>query len=390
MTRVLHIITGLGRGGAEQQLLDLIRHMSGLVDNEVAVLSRPGPVAVALREHGVPVHAVGMRGNRDLSALPRLARLIRAGGYDVVHTHLYRACVFGRIAARIAGVRTIIATEHSLGHGHIEGRSTTAAVRMLYTATERLGTTTVAVSPTVAERLRGWGVPPDRVTVIPNGIDAEAFAFHAERRARVRARLGLDPNAFVFGAVGRLVPTKRFDLLIQAFAHLDDGLLLIVGDGPQRAALHRLADSSGVAARTMFAGESGDVPDVLSAIDVLAAPSEQETFGLSVIEGLAAGLPVLYTACPALDDLPPGMVPAQARHVPTGLVAWRAALTRCLLQSPTRWPPPEAVQHYDIRVHAKTLAELYESHRHRPAKGARAAWPAVAPRQYERAEHAGL
>ncbi|GAA4140568.1 glycosyltransferase [Actinomadura keratinilytica] len=387
MTRVLHIITGLGRGGAERQLLDVVRHTAGLVDHEVAVLTPPGPVAAALRDHGVPVHEVGMRGNRDLAALPRLVRLIRAGGYDVVHTHLYRACVFGRIAARMAGVRTIVATEHSLGHGHIEGRATTAAVRMLYTATERLGTLTVAVSPTVAERLCGWGVPPDRITVIPNGLDADAFAFHAERRARVRARLGLDPDAFVFGAVGRLVPTKRFDLLIRAFAYLDDGLLLIVGDGPQRAALQRLADGCGAAGRTMFAGDTGHVPDMLSAMDVLAAPSEQETFGLSVIEGLAAGLPVLYTACPALDDLPSGMVPPQARHVPTGLGAWRAALALCLSQGPTRWPPPEAVQHYDIRVHAKALAELYETHRHRPGNRAQAAG---APRQYERAENAGL
>ena len=67
-----------------------------------------------------------MRGNTDAAALPRLVRLIRAGRYDLVHTHLYRACVYGRIAARLAGVRHIVATEHSLGERCIEGRRCTA------------------------------------------------------------------------------------------------------------------------------------------------------------------------------------------------------------------------------------------------------------------------
>src|SRR5690606_39492298 len=126
---------------------------------------------------------VGMRHNRDLAALPRLVRLIRRGRYDIVHTHLYRACVYGRVAARLAGAPRIIATEHSLGDGHIEGRVPSRGVRALYRATERLGSATVAVSPTVAARLRGWGVPPGPIVVIPNGIDAAAVAVDAPRRA---------------------------------------------------------------------------------------------------------------------------------------------------------------------------------------------------------------
>ncbi|MFD0850871.1 glycosyltransferase, partial [Actinomadura adrarensis] len=151
MTRVLHIITGLGHGGAERQLALLLRYMPEYgIESEVAVLAQAGPLAERIRELGVPVHEIGMRSNHDVAALPRLAGLVRRGRYDVVHTHLYRACVFGRVAARMAGVRHVIATEHSLGEGHIEGRRTTSGVRLLYRATERLGTATVAVSPTVA------------------------------------------------------------------------------------------------------------------------------------------------------------------------------------------------------------------------------------------------
>lgn len=144
-----------------------------------------------------------MTGNRDLTALPRLAGLIRGGGYDLVHTHLYRACVYGRIAARMAGVRAVVATEHSLGDAVIEGRRLTRGVRTLYRATERLGTATVAVSDTVAARLRRWGVPEQRIHVVPNGIEAHRFAFDPAARALVRTRLGLPLDAFVVGGAGR-------------------------------------------------------------------------------------------------------------------------------------------------------------------------------------------
>ncbi|WP_067451882.1 glycosyltransferase [Actinomadura macra] len=358
MTRVLHVITGLEHGGAERQLALLLRHLP--VTCEVATLTRAGPLGAAIQDEGIAVHEIGMRGNRDLAALPTLVRLIRRGRYDVVHTHLYRACVYGRIAARLAGTPRVIATEHSLGDGHLEGRRTTRGVRALYRATERLGSTTVAVSPTVAARLRCWGVAPGRIVVIPNGIDAAAFAFDPARRAATRRRLGIGPAEFVVGGVGRLVPTKRFDLLIEAAARLDGPRLLLVGAGPERDALGRLAGRLGVSDRVIFAGGTDDVAGALSAMDVLAAPSVQETFGLGVLEALAAGLPVRYTVCPALDDLPPGQAP-DARRLPTDVAAWTADLARLAgTRGPDqRVPVPAVVGRYAIAEQAERLARLY-------------------------------
>ncbi|WP_433476054.1 glycosyltransferase [Spirillospora sp. CA-142024] len=365
MTRVLHVITGLEHGGAERQLALLLRHLP--VSCEVATLTRTGTLGAEIRRTGVPVHEIGMRGNRDLAALPRLARLIRRGRYDVVHTHLYRACVYGRIAARMAGTPRVIATEHSLGDGHIEGRPTTRGVQALYRATERLGSTTVAVSPTVAARLRGWGVTPGRIVVIPNGIDAAAFAFDAARRAATRRRLGIGPAEPVVGAVGRLVPTKRFDLLIEAVARLDGVRLLLVGAGPSRGALERLAHER--RASVIFTGGTSDVAGALAAMDVLAAPSVQETFGLGVLEALAAGLPVRYTTCPALDDLPSGAAP-QARRLPTDAGIWSAELARVLRVPRDRTRVPPVVARYAIAEQAAELARLY-----RPEPSVRGAVP---------------
>ncbi|MBO2438848.1 glycosyltransferase [Actinomadura nitritigenes] len=354
MTRVLHVITGLEHGGAEHQLALLLRHLP--VECEVATLTRAGVLGDRIRCGGVPVHELGMRGNRDLAALPRLVRLIRGGRYDVVHTHLYRACVYGRVAARLAGTPRIIATEHSLGDGQIEGRRTTRAVRALYRATERLGSMTVAVSPTVAARLRAWGVPPGRVTVIPNGIDPAAFAYDPERRAATRRRLGIPMDAHVAGTVGRLVPTKRIDLLVRAAARTPDARLLVAGDGPERARLERLAAALGLTGRAVFTGRTDDVASVLAAMDVYAAPSAQETFGVGVLEALAAGLPVVRTACPALDDLPRDEAPHATRlPAAAGPDAWSAAFGR----RAGRVPVPPAVHRYAIAEQAAGLARLY-------------------------------
>ncbi len=251
--KALHIITGLGVGGAEQQLRLLLRHLPLACD--VVTLTNPGAVAEGLRADGVRVTHLGMSGNRDVTALPRLTRLIRRGRYDLVHTHLYRACVYGRIAAKLAGVRATVATEHSLGEAEIEGRPLTPGTRALYLGTERLGSATVAVSATVAARLRDWGVPAERIHVVPNGIDAASFRYDPELRRSTRTQLGIPADAFVVGGVGRLVPGKRFDVLVRAVAALPDAWLLLAGEGPEGPALRTLATRLGAAHRIRFLGE---------------------------------------------------------------------------------------------------------------------------------------
>ncbi|GAB7033345.1 glycosyltransferase [Streptomyces sp. NPDC021749] len=398
--KVLHVITGLDVGGAEQQLRLMLRRLPAAC--EVVTLTDPGPVAAGIEADGTPVTHLGMTGNRDLTAVPRLARLIRAGGHDLVHTHLYRACVYGRIAARLAGVRAVVATEHSLGDAVIEGRRLTRGVRTLYRATERLGSATVAVSDTVAARLRRWGVPGERIHVVPNGIEAHRFSFDPAARALVRTRLGLPVDAFVVGGVGRLVPGKRFDVLVRAVTQLPGVHLLLAGEGPEREMLRRMAEQFGSGDRIHLLGardgafgalaagradawartggaaappEAGpDIPGLLSAIDVFVSPSPEEAFGLAVLEALASGLHVLYGSCPAVDELPEDQAPGARRFSP-GVHELATALRELRRQGPGRLPVPPVVRRYDIARSAEALMSVYEE----ALATAAARWRAAAP-----------
>ncbi|WP_129841425.1 glycosyltransferase [Streptomyces sp. RFCAC02] len=363
MRRALHVITGLGVGGAERQLRALLRRLPLACD--VVTLTDPGPVARDLRADGVRVAHLGMRGNRDPAVLPRLVRLIRNGRYDVVHTHLYRACVYGRVAARLAGVRAVVATEHSLGERRIEGRPLTPGTRSLYLATERLGAATVAVSATVAERLRAWGVPAGRIHVVPNGVEADRFRFDPATRRAVRAALGVPQDTVVVAGVGRLVPGKGFGTLVRAVATLPGAVrLVLVGDGPERDRLRTLAEGLGAAGRVLFAGERPDVPALLSAADLFVSPSAEETFGLAVLEALAAGLPVLHVTCPAVDELPRREAPG-ARRVGAGAGELARALRAELALGVRRLPVPAAVRRYGVDRAAERLMTVYEGVRER-------------------------
>ena len=232
--KALHVITGLGRGRrraatAAAAAASARRLRRGDPDQPGHRRRRAG------RRRGAGPAPRHGRATGTWARCPAWSGSIRRGGYDLVHTHLYRACVYGRLAARLAGVRAVVATEHSLGDSQMEGRPLTAGVRALYLAGERLGRATVAVSPTVAERLQALGrarAPGSRSCPTASTWPASA----SSRRAAATPAVGsaCRTTAYVIGGVGRLAPGKRFDVLIRALAQLpDDHWLLLVGGGPE-------------------------------------------------------------------------------------------------------------------------------------------------------------
>lgn len=355
--KVLHVITGLDVGGAELQLAAVLRHTRN--DADVVTLYNPGPVADKIRDAGVSVRDLGMRSNTQLGALRKLYKIIKDGRYDVVHAHLYRAQVYARPAARLAGTPVVLTTEHSIGETHIERRRMTSGVRALYLASELFSDATIAVADVVRERLVRWGVPARKITVIPNGLDFSGLSYDAEVARSVRAQFGIADGTYVIGTLGRLDPNKRVDLAIEAAAPLlgDTCKLLVIGRGEDGERLEGVARGLGVSGHVIFGGYQADMAAMLSAFDLDLTTSLQETFGLSVLEALANGLPVLYTTCPALD----GISTPRARQVEGSVPALRAELSKEIeAGSRPRQPVTEVMDRYGIESVAGQVDDTYD------------------------------
>lgn len=367
--RVVHVITALGTGGAERQLAWIVTRSA--TQSRTIALYSGGIVADAMTAAGHQVDVLGMSGLARLTALPRLVAAIRRSRPDIVHVHLLAGQLWGTPGARLAGVRSVVSTEHSLMDDTIENRPLTRSLRAVYLLLERMTTHTVAVSPTTRDRLRRLGVGAERITVVENGIDFAALRYSEDHRRHIRRELRIPLAATVIGAVGRLEPVKRPAQLLEALAPtLRPGArhLLLVGDGPLRDELTRRAIDLGVTDAVHLTGPRPDVAALLSGMDVLVSCSRDETFGMAVIEALANGLPALYAQCPALQDLSahlPGAVSLARPHHRgrTEAAAILSGVEQALAAAAAhggRFPPPALlVDRYGIDRAAARLDELY-------------------------------
>ena len=369
--QVVHVITTLTAGGAERQLEMLVAHSRHV--SSVVVLYGTGGIAEAVRRGGRTVLELQSAGVRKALVPVMLARWLRRTRPDVVHVHLLSAQLLGIPAARLARVPLVVSTEHSLMQDTIEGRPHSWWLRLGYRLLERLTSHTIAVSAVAADRLRLWGVSPDRVSVADLGVDLEAVAFDPVARLDLRRELRIDPGTQVIGAVGRLAPVKRIDLVLGACAPLlrDGAVLVVAGAGPLLEDLRRLADALGVGEQIRWLGSTDRIGSVLSAMDLLVSASADETFGMAVVEAVGCGLPVVYVACPALEHLPEPVEHA-VRVPPTGDDAEDAQQIRAAVVEglPSvdhgRWPVPESVVvRYGAQAAADRVDDLYSRLRRR-------------------------
>jgi len=355
--KVLHVITGLEAGGAEVQLAMLVRHTRH--EPDVLTLYNPGSVADQIRADGIRVRDLGMTRNTQLGALLRLRSIIADGRYDVVHTHLYRAQIYARPAARLARTPVVVTTEHSIGETHIERRKMSPGVRGLYLGSELFSDGTIAVSDVVKERLIRWGVPAKKISVIPNGLETAAMAFDPAVRETSRAQFGIGPDTYVIGALGRIDENKRVELTIEAAAPLlgERCKILVIGRGDHLSVLEATAARLGVADHVIFGGFQPGTAAMMAAFDLYVASSVQETFGLAILEAMASGLPVIYTVCPALD----GIQTSQARQVAGTAEAMRAEIGKAVDAGPQLRKPDSAVfDRYGMDSVTHQVDDLYE------------------------------
>jgi glycosyltransferase involved in cell wall biosynthesis len=333
--RLLVVVNSLEVGGAERLIADQLRLGRDRWDAAVACLDSLGPLGEELRALGIPVTVLGACCRLDVRAVFRLRRLMRDWRPDVVHLHLPRSAVIGRLAG-LGLPHRLVATEHNTWDMY------RWESRYLNAATIRLTDGVAAVSRAVADSIRARLGPRalnGRLVVIPNGVDVETIRKTALPRAEARRQLGLGQSGLVVGNVANLFPRKGHSFLLEAAAvvarDVPEARFVIIGTGDQDEALRLAAERAGLADRVVFAGRRREAYRLMPAFDVFALPSLFEGMPIALLEAMSLAVPAVATRV--------GGVPEVVRDGRTGLLvppgdapALAAALTRLLKDSGLR------------------------------------------------------
>lgn len=316
--RVMRIIARLNVGGPAIHVTLLTAHMRPPDFESILVCGRVSPhegdMAYLAETCGVvPVYVPELGRElsplRDLITLFKLWRLMRRLRPDVVHTHTAKAGFVGRLAAWLARVPVRVHTFHGhVFHGYFGPRKT-ALFLALERLTARLTDRLITISPALKEELASVYhiAPAEKIAVVPLGLDLSAYLNTPRHQGVFRRQFGLPADAPLAGIVGRLVPIKNHALFLQAAQRVRQTLpqahFVIVGDGELRQTLMAQAEALRLADAVTFTGFLRDLRPVYSDLDLLVISSDNEGTPVSIIEALAAGVPVVSTAVGGVPDL---------------------------------------------------------------------------------------
>jgi glycosyltransferase involved in cell wall biosynthesis len=315
--KVLHIVTRLDLGGAQQNTLYTVEHLDsaryeavlvcgsgGLLDAEALALSRRDP---PVRVRFIDDLVREANPVRDLAALFQLERVIAEERPDVVHTHSSKAGILGRAAARLAGVPAVVHTFHGFGF-HDRMRP---PVRAFYVALERAAARwadrLVFVSKANMDVARREGLGrPEAWELIRSGVRLTGLPARVDREAK-RAELGVRLHKPLVVGVGNLKPQKNAEDFLavaeEALRRVPEASFVFVGDGPLRARLEARALAKGLSAKVRFVGWRRDVPELLAAADVFLLTSLWEGLPRALVEAMRTGLPCACYAVDGVNDL---------------------------------------------------------------------------------------
>jgi glycosyltransferase involved in cell wall biosynthesis len=366
LIKVVHIIGGGEFGGAERHIINLAGALNPeTVEVTVCCLFSEPFMGIAAQA-GINAFNVTMKNRLDLSVVGKLASIIHQNNFDIVHTHGVRANLLGRIAARLINRKPVITTVHSLLERDYPGFLRRQVNKFAEWATRGWTDHFITVSQGLKEKLVAGGIPDGKITVIYNGIAIEEFSPSAEPGAG-RAMLGYGPGVPLVGIVARLHPVKGHQYFLEAakivLEQHPEVRFVVAGDGPQRPVLEEMAGQLEITEQVFFTGFVSEVRPLMADLDLLVISSLWEGFGLTAVEAMALGVPVVSTEA--------GGLPEVVLHGETGLLvppANSAALAKAII-----WmlEHPEAAKEmakkanqavcekFTARVMARRTEELY-------------------------------
>ena len=353
---ILQLISSKGYYGTENMLSQLGVSLGRLGCHSVAGvfenLHSPNlEVAESVRHHGTPVETIRCRGRLDWRAVRKIREYLTRENIEIVHTHGYKANLYGYAAARPLGI-PLVATCHNW-----PGR--TFALRIYYWLDHivlRRFDRVAVVSERVGQSLRHAGVAPERIFLIENGIDVSLFANAAASCKEESTELRI-------GVVGRLAPEKGVEFFLRAAP----GILqkhpltkfFLVGDGPQRNKLQALVRDLHIDKDVIFTGTRQDMPNVYASIDIFVLPSLNEGLPLALLEAMAAGKSVVATRVGAI----PSVIATNRTGLlvePRDIVALQDSILRLIEDSDLRRRLGKAAQEaVALRYSSESMASNY-------------------------------
>ncbi|HKB08521.1 MAG TPA: glycosyltransferase [Candidatus Polarisedimenticolia bacterium] len=302
--RVLILTIGFSVGGAEQLILTTApRLQRDGFEVTVACLKGWGLLGDELEARGVRALALGARRKWDLKAMGRLLSVLKRDRIQIIRAHLFWANIVARIVGRLASVPVVVTTHHD----------TFGWMRWPHRLAERITAPLSDVVTTCSEAVRRealamFGMRPGRVRTLRNAIEIPDAAPDAAARERVRRDLGASTDDLLVGTLGRLDEPKKGLAVFLAAARLLTRELprvrfAIVGDGPARSGLEERAAREGVSHCTVFPGLRRDVSEVMRAFDLFVLPSLWEGFGITLLEAMAVGTPIVASRVGGIPEV---------------------------------------------------------------------------------------
>ena len=329
--KVLHIQKVAGIAGSENHLLTLLPALrdKGFEPTMLVLADRedhPDPFVAAMHARGIECETISMRSHLDPLLLVRILKFMHGHPVQLVHTHLIHADLYGTLAARLAGISTVVSTKH----GYNPWRE-----KWFYASLDRLAAVFQHRIVTISDALGRWlvkveGLPREKLSTVHYALDVDRF------QSSAAGDLSWDFPRPVIATVSRLIHQKGIHILLEAFAVCvrDDPSvsLVVVGEGPERSNLENLAAKLGLADRVFFLGYQSNVGRILNHIDIFTLPSFGEGFGLVLLEAMVCSKPVVASNVLSIPEI------VQQREtgllVPARDVSALAEALRTLLANP--------------------------------------------------------